>query len=148
VAANQAAEEQSARQTEGVSSESLLPSLIGQIDSPPLAWTLALCGDARGSQLLADDFGRKFPLDTIIHSAMLPLIRATIELKKEEARGGSGPSSDHIIQLLQPSVPYEAALNFRPTWIRGQAYLMAKNGPQAEAEFKKIVDHRGWDVLS
>ena len=55
---------------------------------------------------------------------------------------------DQAIQLLPPSRQYEPALNFRPTWVRGQAYLQAKNGPLAAAEFQRIIDHRGWDVLS
>jgi hypothetical protein len=32
--------------------------------------------------------------------------------------------------------------------MRGQAQLQAKNGALAAAEFQKIIDHRGWDVLS
>jgi outer membrane protein assembly factor BamD (BamD/ComL family) len=30
-----------------------------------------------------------------------------------------------------------------PIYIRGQAYLQAKRGTEAAAEFQKIVDHRG-----
>jgi eukaryotic-like serine/threonine-protein kinase len=29
-----------------------------------------------------------------------------------------------------------------PAYLRGQAYLMAHNGPAAAAEFQKILDHR------
>jgi hypothetical protein len=32
--------------------------------------------------------------------------------------------------------------------MRGQAQLQANNGTLAAAEFQKIIDHRGWDVLS
>jgi len=131
---------------EGLSPEELQASLIGQLDSQPLAWTLALCGDATRAQSLADDFTKKFPLDTIHNSVWLPVIRATIEIE----RGGLARNSatDRAVQLLPPSKQYEAALNFRPTWVRGLAYLQAKNGALAAAEFQRIIDHRGWDVLS
>jgi len=30
-----------------------------------------------------------------------------------------------------------------PVYLRGQAYLLARQGPEAAAEFQKIIDHRG-----
>lgn len=131
-------------QKENISSEELQPSLIGQLDSQPLAWTLALAGDAKRAQSLADDFSRKFPLDTIHNSVWLPIIHATVELKRGEASAGAG----RAVALLPPSKQYEAALSFRPTWIRGLAYLQSQDGALAAAEFQRIIDHRGWDVLS
>src|SRR6266850_897896 len=133
---------------EGISSEELQPSLIGQLDSQPLAWTLALCGDVSGAQSVAEDFARKFPQDTIYNSVWLPIVRATLELKRGELKSGPASGPDRAVQLLPPSRQYEAALNFRPTWVRGQAYLQAKNGALAAAEFQRIIEHRGWDVLS
>jgi tetratricopeptide (TPR) repeat protein len=128
---------------EHISFEELQSSLIGQLDSQPLAWTLALCGDANRAQSLSEDFARKFPQDTIYNSVWLPMIRATLELKRAEPTG-----PDRAVQLLPPSRQYEAALNFRPTWVRGLAYLQSKNGALAAAEFQRIIDHRGWDILS
>ena len=128
---------------ESIGPEELQPSLIGQLDSQPLAWTLALCGDATRAQSLSDGLARKLPLDTMHNSVWLPLVSATLELKR-----GSAAGTDKAIQLLQPARQYEAALSFRPTWVRGQAYLQAKNGALAAAEFQRIIDHRGWDVLS
>jgi tetratricopeptide (TPR) repeat protein len=128
---------------ENISFEELQSSLIGQLDSQPLAWTLALCGDANRAQSLSEDFARKFPQDTIYNSVWLPVVRATLELQRAEPAG-----PDRAVQLLPPSHQYEAALNFRPTWIRGLAYLQAKNGSLAAAEFQRIIDHRGWDILS
>jgi serine/threonine protein kinase/tetratricopeptide (TPR) repeat protein len=131
-------------QKENISSEELQSSLIGQLDSQPLAWTLALSGDAKRAQTLADDFTKKFPLDTIHNSVWLPIIHATVELKRSEAAAGT----DRAVALLPPSKQYEAALSFRPTWVRGLAYLQSKNGSMAAAEFQRIIDHRGWDLLS
>jgi serine/threonine protein kinase/Tfp pilus assembly protein PilF len=128
---------------DSIAPEELLPSLIQQLDSQPLVWTLALLGDAIRAQSLSDGLARKLPADTIQNSVWLPLVSATLELKR-----GSAAGPDKAIQLLQPARQYEAALSFRPTWVRGQAYLQVKNGELAAAEFQRIIDHRGWDVLS
>ena len=133
--------------TENIRAEELQPSLIGQLDSQPLAWTLALSGDAKRAQSLTDDFTRSFPLDTIHNSVWLPIIRATIELKRDEATHAAA-ATNRAVELLPPSKQYEAALSFRPTWVRGIAYLHAQNGALAAAEFQRIIDHRGWDLLS
>ncbi len=123
--------------------EELMPSIIGQLDSQPLAWTLALCGDERRAQLLAEDLARELPSNTLCNSVWLPLIHATSELKR-----GRASETDKAIQLLQPARQYEAAFFFKPTWVRGQAYLQSNNGARATEEFQKIIKHRGWDVLS
>jgi eukaryotic-like serine/threonine-protein kinase len=128
---------------ENIAAEELQPSLIQQLDSPSLAWTLALCGETRRAQSLAEDYARKMPLNTMHNSVWLPLVRATIESKRNPPVG-----PDRVVQLLQATQRYESALSFRPAWVRGQAYLQAKNGTLATAEFQRIIDHRGWDVLS
>src|SRR6266498_3585101 len=128
---------------ESIAPEELQPSLIQQLDSQPLVWTLALSGDATRAQSLSDGLARKLSRDTMQNSVWLPMISATLELKR-----GSAAGADNAIQLLQPARQYEAALSFRPTWLRGQAYLQAKNGALAAAEFQRIIEHRGWDVLS
>jgi predicted Zn-dependent protease len=128
---------------ENIASEELQPSLIQQLDSPPLAWTLALCGETKRAQSLAEDDARNVPLNTMHNSVWLPLVRSTVELKRNLAAG-----PERAVQLLQAAQRYEPALSFRPAWVRGQAYLQAKNGTLAAAEFQRIIDHRGWDVLS
>lgn len=128
---------------ESIAPEELFPSLIQQLDSQPLAWTLALCGAATRAQSLSNSLARKLPLDTMHNSVWLPLIHATLELKR-----GSAAGPDKAIQLPHPARQYEAATSFRPAWTRGQAQLQAKNGELAAAEFQKIIEHRGWDALS
>ncbi|HJZ78692.1 MAG TPA: protein kinase [Pyrinomonadaceae bacterium] len=147
-AGKQVAEILALLEKEHISFEELQPSLIGQLDSQPLAWTLALCGDTSRAQSLAEDFTRKFPQDTIHNSVWVPLIRATLELKRGPLTSGPAGVPDRAVPMLPPSRQYEAALNFRPTWVRGLAYLQAKDGALAAAEFQRIIDHRGWDVLS
>jgi len=56
------------------------------------------------------------------------------------------------IELLQVSVPYELGVPLSwfsgfgalyPVYVRGEAYLAARQGAEAAAEFQKILDHRG-----
>ena len=103
----------------------------------------ALAGDATHAQSLADDLGKRFPLDTVVQSVWLPTIHAQIETnRKNPARS---------IELLQAAAPYElgmlsgAATNscLYPVYVRAEAYLSAQQGQLAAAEFQKILDHRG-----
>ena len=54
--------------------------------------------------------------------------------------------------MLQAATPYQlgepgqalfAFLNGYPLYVRGEAYLAARHGSEAAAEFQKILDHRG-----
>src|SRR6185436_20210337 len=99
------------------------------------------------AQTIDDDFTKKFPLDTIHNSVWIPIIRATLELNYGQATGMSAGTS-RAVELLPPSKKYEASLSFRPTWVRGLAHLSSGNGATAAAEFQRIIDHQGWDVLS
>ena len=57
------------------------------------------------------------------------------------------------IELLQITVPYELATPrsklqgffgaLYPVYVRGEAYLAARQGAEAVIEFQKILDHRG-----
>src|SRR6185436_12363832 len=87
---------------EKISAEELQASLIGQLDSQPLAWSLALSGDAKRAQTIDDDFTKKFPLDTIHNSVWIPIIRATLELNYGPATGMSA-GANRAVELLPPS---------------------------------------------
>jgi hypothetical protein len=52
------------------------------------------------------------------------------------------------IELLRPVVNYEAAAEFWPQYLRGQAYLRLRKGSDSAAEFRKILEHRGQAVDS
>jgi DNA-binding winged helix-turn-helix (wHTH) protein len=109
------------------------------------ALALALAGDSARSQKLADDMDRRCPEDTIVQLSYLPVLRAMIALNRGK------PSQ--AIELLQAAVPYELgylgtdtigfAGSLYPIYTRGEAYLAAKRGAEAAAEFQKILDHRG-----
>jgi serine/threonine protein kinase/tetratricopeptide (TPR) repeat protein len=108
----------------------------GRSNMEPVALALALTGDGSRAQAIVDDLVRRFPDDTILRQVILPSVRGLIEMKK---------APDAAIQALQSATPYELGngQGLFPIYIRGQAYLQAKRGTEAAAEFQKIVDHRG-----
>lgn len=73
---------------------------------------------------------------------MLPTARAAIELQ------ANNPAK--AIELLRVVSPYEFGYNagLAPTYLRAQAYLQAKDGAKAAAEFRKILEHRGTEPAS
>jgi eukaryotic-like serine/threonine-protein kinase len=99
--------------------------------------------DAR-AKALADDLDKRFPEDTIVQFNYLPTIRGKLALNKGDASGA--------IESLGPAATYELGatraidLNWTamfPVFVRGGAYLTARQGSKAAAEFQKILDHRG-----
>ena len=109
------------------------------------ALALARTGQPARALELARDINRQFPLDTVVNSYWLPTIRAAAEL------GHNNPT--RALESLQPALPYEfgapqlpTSMVLYPVYVRGSAYLAAGLPNQAEAEFQKIVDHRGLTV--
>jgi eukaryotic-like serine/threonine-protein kinase len=101
-----------------------------------VAFALALSGDSSRSPALTDDLSRRFPQDTIVVFTYRPTLRALLALNHSE------PSN--AIELLQTAIPYElGAGNLYPAYVRGEAYLAARQGREAAVEFQKILDHRG-----
>jgi eukaryotic-like serine/threonine-protein kinase len=112
-------------------------SVHGRSNLGPVAVALAMAGDASRAQTIADDLGPRFPDDTLLTRVTIPCVRALIEIDRNAPEKG--------IALLQAASPYElgTALGLFPIYIRGLSYLQSKRGPEAAAEFQKMVDHRG-----
>jgi tetratricopeptide (TPR) repeat protein len=104
-----------------------------------LATALALCGDAHRAQKLIDELAKDFPLDTLLNNVSLPVARAIIEIQHN--------NPTRAITLLEAASPYELA-NYGPMYVLGKAYLQAREGAKAAAEYQKILDHRGIDPTS
>jgi DNA-binding winged helix-turn-helix (wHTH) protein/tetratricopeptide (TPR) repeat protein len=105
------------------------------------AIALGLAGDSAQAMQLAGTIGRDSPEDTIVQFNALPTIRAAAAL-------GSDPQK--AIEALAVSSPYEFGQTTQlvvfclyPVYLRGEAYLLAKQGAAAAAEFQKILDHSG-----
>jgi tetratricopeptide (TPR) repeat protein len=103
-----------------------------RLGRPALA--LAICGDAAEAEKLAAAASKLSPNDTRWNNVHLPEIDAAIALE----RGQPAKSVD----LLASASPYEGAY-LEATYLRGLAYLRLNKGSEAEAEFQKIVDHKG-----
>jgi serine/threonine protein kinase/Flp pilus assembly protein TadD len=100
----------------------------------------AACGQGAPAQSLIDELMKRFPLDTLLNTNLIPIIRAQLELNRGNAA--------QAIQLLESARKYEVFGDFWPQYIRGQAYLKQNSGPAALTEFRAILDHRGWYPLS
>jgi hypothetical protein len=98
---------------------------------------LGLAGESARAARLAGDLGKRFPEDTIVQSQDLPMIRAAIAL------GASAGAK--AIDVLAAAAPYEMgdAAALYPVYLRGEAYLGARQGAAAGVEFQKILDHPG-----
>ena len=104
------------------------------------AIALALAGDSAQAARLSDDLRKNFPADTIVQYDDLPMIRAATALHSGEA--------SRAVEALAEAEPYELGqTNYSftfalyPVYLRGQAYLAAKQGAAAQVEFQKILDH-------
>jgi predicted Ser/Thr protein kinase/Flp pilus assembly protein TadD len=123
----------SALARQGVAAALALSS--GQDVQEAAAIALARIGDAPRAKALAEDLEKTYPTNTLLKLYWIPTINAAIELKR-------GNASQALLDLEAPA-PYELATNLYPVYVRGQAYLLAHNGPAAVAEFQKMLDHKG-----
>ena len=108
-----------------------------------VALALARAGDSDRAQKMADDLQKENALNTMINGYWLPTIRAAVEINRK--------NPEKAIQILQAATPYELGnplpqlafgASLYPVYLRGQAYLLLRQGSSAGAEFQKYVDHR------
>jgi tetratricopeptide (TPR) repeat protein len=99
-------------------------------------FVFATCGELAKAEIAASELGKNYPLDTLVQKLAIPQIRARVELQ----RGNSAKA----IEELRPAEAYQFGYIAAgmPTYVRGLAYLQAKQGPQAAAEFQKNLDHK------
>ena len=106
------------------------------------ALALAMSGDAARAESLAQDLGRRYPLDTQMQSLWLPAIQAQVELnKKNPAAALAALQGASAIELGQIGFVANISCLYH-VYVRGDAYLAAGQG-SAAAEFHKILDHNG-----
>src|SRR5579862_754053 len=105
----------------------------------PSSEALALSGDSTRSQSMLEELNKRFPSDTLLKNVGMPTVVALGALDRKRP--------DEAITALKSAALYEMgnAPAMLPVYIRGLAYLEAKRGPEAAAEFQKIIDHRGID---
>jgi hypothetical protein len=106
------------------------------------AFALALSGDVRQSRSLAEHLAREYPEDTSVQFMYLPALRALFSLE------AGNPAA--ALQEVQIASRYDLALGrigfvaryggLYPIYVRGLAYLAARQPVQAAGEFQRIVD--------
>jgi serine/threonine protein kinase/tetratricopeptide (TPR) repeat protein len=107
------------------------------------ALAYAMVGETARAESMARSLNQRFPFDMQVQTLWLSAIRARESLERKN------PSA--AIESLQTAIPIELGeISFvanisclYPTYIRGEAYLAARQGTQAAAEFQKILDHNG-----
>ena len=110
---------------------------------PPLRWRCQASSSV--SQRLAADLEKRFPEDTPVQFEYLPTLDALFALAHQAPLDA--------VERLQRAVPYDFAMpgtaffgrfgGLYPAYVRGEAYLAAGRGPEAAAEFQKVLNHRG-----
>ena len=104
------------------------------------ALALARIDDAPRAIALVGELQKSYASNALLKLYWLPTINAAIELSK-------GNSSQALV-YLEAAAPYElqsaTTINYLyPAYVRGQAYLLARNGTAAAAEFQRMLDDRG-----
>jgi eukaryotic-like serine/threonine-protein kinase len=103
------------------------------------AASLALAGDSTRPEKVIDTEGNRRPKDTTLQQDWIPQVRAAIAIKS------SNPAA--AVEALKSSVLLEPS-DIGPTFYRGLAYLSMKQGKEAAAEFKKIIDRKTIQAVS
>jgi tetratricopeptide (TPR) repeat protein len=107
------------------------------------ALAFAMAGDTARAESLAQDLGKRFPLDTQMQSLWLPGIQAQVALnKKNPAAALNTLQAASPIELGQIGFVANISCLYH-VYVRGEAYLAAGQGSAAAAEFQKILDHSG-----
>jgi DNA-binding winged helix-turn-helix (wHTH) protein/tetratricopeptide (TPR) repeat protein len=106
----------------------------------PVSWSalaLGLCGETAGALRLAADLERRFPQDSFVNTAWLPMVRAALET-------GAG-RADRATALLEAPGRTELGVvtALWPAYLRGRALLDRGDAAAARTEFQKLLDHRG-----
>jgi len=122
-----------------------IKTALATVPSPQRLWvaivTYGLAGDAENVEALAKEIKEKYPDDTSMNAIWIPTATAALEVRK-----GNGAAA---LKLLGSAAVYEPSLNSMwAVYVRGLAYLQMESGRAAAAEFQKIIDHRGLDLLS
>jgi len=101
--------------------------------TPTVAFTFALTGEEDKALKLANDLAARRPYDTFVQYVDVPMIKAIVELKHHQ------PAK--AIDLMDSAMVY-ARTNSGVLYVRGMAYLEAKQGKEAADAFQKIIDFK------
>ena len=97
----------------------------------------ALCGAASQATALTSELAKRFPDATLTMRVAIPITAAILATERDQPA--------QAVQILESVRQYDHApsAEFWPAYQRGRAYLQLRDGPNAVANFKTIIDHRG-----
>jgi tetratricopeptide (TPR) repeat protein len=129
-----------ARQT---AAEALMLAPTSQGVESEAALAFAMAGDTAQAESLAQDLGKRFPLNTQIQSLWLPAIQAQLALdRKNPAVALSTLQASSAIELGSINFLVNISCLY-DVYVRGEAYLAAGQGSAAAVEFQKVLNHSG-----
>jgi len=111
-----------------------LPASSDPTQNANASLAFATIGEGGRVRTILDGAFRERPSDTVLNAVFAPEDRAVLALRQ-------GQWSVAVAEL-QPALAYEAR-DYDIPYLRGRAYLAAKDGVGAAAEFHKILDHPG-----
>jgi tetratricopeptide (TPR) repeat protein len=143
IAAQREASYGNAREARQTAAEALKLAPTSEGVESEAALAFAMAGDTTRAESLAEDLGKRFPLDTQMQSLWLPTIQAQLALDRKNP---TPPLTS--LQAVSPielgQIGFIANIScLYSTYVRGEAYLAAGQGSAAAAEFQKILDHSG-----
>jgi tetratricopeptide (TPR) repeat protein len=97
----------------------------------------ASCGQGQKAETDAAKLNHEYPLNNFVQKSEIPQIRARADLQR--ANPAKAIEDLHVAEAYELGF-VEAGV---PAYLRGLAYLQNKQGTEAAAEFKKVLDHRG-----
>jgi tetratricopeptide (TPR) repeat protein len=108
------------------------------------ALAFAMAGDTARAESLAQDLGKRFPLDTQMQSLWLPAIQAQLALDKNNPAAAVAALQAAVPPIELGLISFVANIScLYPTYVSGQAFLASGQGSAAAAVFQKIIDHSG-----
>ena len=143
IAAQRAAAYGNAAEARQSAAEALKLAPTSQDVESEAALAFAMAGDTARAESLAQDLGKRFPLDTQVQSLWLPAIQAQLALdRKNPASALNASHGASPVELGQIAFVANISCLYH-VYIHGEAYLAAGQGSAAAAEFQKILDHSG-----
>jgi tetratricopeptide (TPR) repeat protein len=113
------------------------------------ALALARIGDIDQAERRAHGLAERFPLNTAINRYWLPAIYASIEIRRHNlAKALEDLQTASLYELGTPLPQFEVGGSLYPVYVRGEVYLLLRQGREAAAEFRKFAEHRGVAVNS
>jgi eukaryotic-like serine/threonine-protein kinase len=120
----------------------LAPTSQGVESEAALAFATA--GDTARAESLAQDLGKRYPVDTQMQSLWLPAIQAQVALNKKTPAAALNTLQAATSPLELGEIAFVTNIScLYHVYVRGEAYLAAGQGSAAAAEFQKILDHSG-----